>query len=111
MSTKNRKLRLPHKIAVNIRDKWEKILSDVDKPEVPIQVLERMIIKLIDGSRINIDIMALIAEGGDPSDIEEHLQNRLTDLENVIEDIDFFVNIDMVVKTVQPKTDQLLGRL
>ena len=111
MSARKRKLQLPNKISISVKDKWEKILLDVDKPEVPIQVLERMIIKLVDGSKINIDIVALLAEGGDPEVIEEHLQTRLNDLDNVIEDIDFFVNIDMVAQTVQPETDRLLGKL
>jgi len=111
MAAKKRKLKLSSKININIKDKWERILLDVDKPEVPIEVLERIIIHLIDGTKVNINVMEILSEGTDPEDLEEHLSTRLEQLDNMIEDIDFFVNIDEVARTIQPETDKILSKL
>jgi hypothetical protein len=111
MPAKKRKLKLSNKINVNIKDKWERILLDVEKPEVPIEVLERIIIHLIDGTKVNINVMEILSEGTAPEDLEEHLSERLEQLDHMIEDIDFFVNIDEVARTIQPETDKILGKL
>jgi hypothetical protein len=111
MAAKKRKLKLSNKININIKDKWERILLDVEKPEVPIEVLERIMIHLIDGTKVNINIMDILAEGTDPEDLEEHLNVRLEQLDHMIEDIDFFVNIDEVARTIQPATDKILNKL
>lgn len=86
-------------------------MSDVDKPEVPVTVLERMMVHLIDGSKVDIDIIELLSIYKDPEAIEEYLNMKLTELDHLILDVDYFVNIDMVAKTVQPETDRLLSRL
>ena len=111
MTSRKRKLKLPSKININVKEKWERILSDVEKPEVPITVLERIMIHLIDGTKVNINMIDLLAEGADPDALEEHLGNKLESLDHMIEDIDFFVNIEEVAKTVQPETDKILSRL
>ena len=111
MTSRKRKLKLPSKININVKDKWERILADVEKPEVPITVLERILIHLIDGTKVNINIIELLLEGADPDDLEEHLGQKLEQLDHMIEDIDFFVNIDEVAKTVQPETDKILSKL
>lgn len=111
MTSRKRKLKLPSKININVKDKWERILSDVEKPEVPIEVLERILIHLIDGTKVNINVIDLLAEGADPEALEEHLGQKLEQLDHMIEDIDFFVNIDEVAKTIQPETDKILSKL
>jgi|TARA_R110000803_G_scaffold49656_2_gene103298 hypothetical protein len=111
MAAKKRKLKLSNKINVNVKDKWERILLDVDKPEVPIEVLERIMIHLIDGTKVNINVMELLAEGTDPEELEERLNDKLEQLDHMILDIDFFVNIDGVAKTIQPETDKILSKL
>ena len=111
MAAKKRKLKLSNKININVKDKWERILLDVDKPEVPIEVLERIIISLIDGTKVNINVTELLAEGADPTELEERLNEKLEQLDHMIDDIDFYVNIDGVAKTIQPETDKILSKL
>lgn len=101
----------PKKINLSVKDRWEQILSDVDKPEVPVTVLERIMVHLIDGSKVNIDVVELLNIYKDPEAIEEYLNMKLTELDHLIEDVDYFVNIEMVARTVQPETDRLLSRL
>jgi hypothetical protein len=99
------------KINVSAKEQWRKILRDVEKDEVPITLLRTLIVNLIDGTIVNIDVKELIREGHDPDLIEEMLDIRLKALDHMIEDVDFYIDLDDVVKTVQPITDQILKDL
>lgn len=99
------------RINASARDQWKRILKDVEKKEIPIQLLQSMDVNLIDGTVVNIDIKELLNSGHDPDDIEQLLDLKLKSLDHIIVDVDFFVSIDDVVKTVQPITDQILKDL
>lgn len=111
MPAKKRKLKSSNKININSKEVWENILATVEKPEVPIEVLEKIIIHLIDGTKVNINIIELLADGADPESLERELGDKLEKLDHMIEDIDFYVNIDEVAKTIQPETDRILSKL
>ena len=84
---------------------------DVEKNEIPISLLRSISVNLVDGTIVNIDVKELIKEGHKPELIEEMLDLRLKALDHIIEDVDFYVDLDDVVKTVQPITDQILKNL
>jgi hypothetical protein len=60
---------------------------------------------------VNINIKQLLAEGNDPEIIEEMLNIKLKSLDHMVDDIDFYVDVDNVAKIVQPITDQILKDL
>lgn len=99
------------KLNLNKRKSWQDIVNGVDKREVPISVLEHISVKLIDGTCISINIKELISAGQDPIDIEEMLDQKFNELDQYIENVDFFVDIDKVKDTVQPETDKVLKGL
>ena len=99
------------KINVSAKDQWKRILRDIEKEEIPVTLLRSISVNLIDGTIVNIDVKELIKEGHDPEVIEEMLDLRLKALDHIIEDVDFYVDIDDVVNTVQPITDQILKDL
>jgi hypothetical protein len=99
------------KLNLNVKDIWKRIVSDVEKQEVPIKVLDRLVIHLADGTNVEVNIKELIKDGADPLLIEEHLNQRLSDLSEIINDIDYYIDIDSVVKVVQPATDKILKDL
>ena len=99
------------KITLNISKRWKDIVEDVDKKEVPIQVLEKLNVNLKDGTIVVVDIKKLLAEGVDHEELEAHVTSRLEELDMYIENVDFFVDLNMVEKTVQPETDRLLNKL
>lgn len=99
------------KINVSARDQWKKILRDVEKQEIPVTLLRSLSVNLIDGTSVTIDVKELIKEGHDPELIEEMLDVRLKALDHLIDDVDFYVDLDDVVKTVQPITDRILKGL
>ena len=99
------------RLNVTAREKWEKILKDIEKTEVPVTVLESITVNLIDGTQVSVNIKELIAEGNDPNDVESMLNEKLTELDDIIKDVDFYVSIDDVAKVVQPITDGFLKDL
>lgn len=96
------------RINVDTRERWKQILKTVTKDEVPISLLEKIHVNLIDGSQVEIDIVELISEGHDPDQIKDELNERLRKMDEIIKDVDFFISIETVAKTVQPITDDIL---
>ena len=79
--------------------------------EIPVTVLQCLKVNLTDGTVVEIKIKEMIEEGQLPVDIQNKLNRQLDELNDYIEDVDFYVDIDMLSATVQPVTDQLLKRL
>ena len=102
---------LPPKINLSSKDKWKSILEDVEKKEIPVKVMERLTVNLVDGSTFTINIREMLAAGDDPDLVHTALQKKLDEMEEYIEDIDFHINIDAVVNTIQPVTDKILKNL
>ena len=99
------------KITLNSSKRWKDIVEGVDKKEVPIDILQEIIVKLVDGTRINIDIKQLLNEGLAATDIEELLDSKFDELDAYIQNVDFLVDIAKVVDTIQPETDKVLKGL
>lgn len=99
------------KLNLSSKNQWRAILKDVDKREVPIHILESLTVHLKDGSKVVVDIKRLLSEGADPDEVEQEVNQRLKELDNYIDNVDFFVDIGLVEATVQPITDKILGKL
>jgi len=113
MSQQPKKPRQPKskRLKVNKKEQWERILKDIDKKDVPISCLESIIVNLKDGTSVIVDIKQLIAEGQDPEIVEFMVQSKLKALDHIIDDVDFYISVDSVAKTVQPITDSILKDL
>lgn len=99
------------RINVDARDRWKQLLKTVSKDEVPVSLLEKIHVNLIDGSKVEIDIMELLAEGMHPDEIKDELNHKLKQMDEIIKDVDFFISVETVAKTVQPITDDILKSL
>ena len=99
------------KLNINKRKSWQDIVNGVDKKEVPISVLQQISVQLIDGTNIIINVKDLISAGQDPIAIEEMLDLKFNELDEYIQNVDFFVDIDKVKDAVQPETDKVLKGL
>jgi len=99
------------KINVNSKDQWKKILREIDKADIPIDMLIGLDVNLIDGTVVSINVKELLADGTDPELLGKMLDLKLKALDNIIKDINFMVSIDDVANTVQPVTDQILKNL
>lgn len=99
------------KITLNQNKSWQDIVKGVDKKEVPIDILQDIEVKLVDGTVILIDIKKLMNDGMASEDIEELLDAKFNELDAYIENVDFLIDIAKVVNTVQPETDKVLKGL
>jgi hypothetical protein len=99
------------KITLNTSKRWKDIVEGVDKKEVPIDILQQIIVKLIDGTNISIDVKKLLDDGMIPNEIETMLDDKFNELDAYIQNVDFLIDIDKVVSAVQPETDKVLKGL
>ena len=99
------------RLNLNTKAQWESILKSVEKKEIPIALLESVAVNLTDGTIVNINVKELLDEGNDPDLLEKMLKTKLSALDYIIEDIDFYISVSAVQQAVQPVTDELLKNL
>ena len=91
--------------------KWEHILADVNKTDVPLECIKKVVIKFKGGRQQTVNLHTLQKQGLDLEAIETLLNRTFNDQQNEIHDVDFVVDVRSVAKLVQPETDKLLGKL
>lgn len=99
------------RLNLNKKKQWESILKSIDKKEIPITCLRSLTVCLKDGTKVSVDIAELIAEGIPPDEVEFMVNARLQALDSIIDDVDFYISVESVAKTVQPFTDNILKDL
>jgi len=92
-------------------DRWERIVADVNKTDVPLECIKKVVIKLQGKRQRTINIHTLQKQGLAIEEIEAMLTRTFTELDPEIVDVDFIVDIGSVAEMVQPETDKLLGKL
>jgi len=83
-------------------------VRDVDKKEVPIEVLRHITVQLTDGTSVTVDVTRLLNNGADPIEVEMLLDEKFEELDEFIEAVDFFIDVDKVANSVFPETCLLL---
>jgi hypothetical protein len=108
-----KKPRQPKSRRLNIssKTKWEKLLKEVHKEQVPVGVLRYITVNLKDGTSVDVNIAEMLEEGADPAYVEQLINSKLEALDDIIRDVDFHISVDAVSKVIQPFTDQLLKDL
>jgi hypothetical protein len=99
------------KLLITEREKWKQILADIDKPEAPVSMIEKIEIELVDGTVFNIHVRDLLEEGFDEHELENLINHRMDAADHLIKDANFFINADTVANTVQPITNRILKNL
>ena len=92
-------------------DKWEHIINEVHKTEVPLECIKKVIIKLDGRRQKTINLHVLRRQGLDLEEIEVMLNRTLYELGDTVVDLDFVVDVTAVASLVQPETDKLLGKI
>jgi hypothetical protein len=90
---------------------WEHIIADVNKTDVPLECIKKVVIKLAGGRQKTINLHSLLRQGLQLEEIETMLTRYFQEHDNEIRDVDFVVDISAVADLVQPETDKLLGNL
>ena len=99
------------RLNLNRKDQWEKLLKEVNKEQVPIGVLRYITVNLKDGTSVDVNVAEMLEDGADPAFVENLINSKIEALDDVIQDVDFHINVDSVAKVIQPFTDQLLKDL
>ena len=92
-------------------DRWERIVADVNKTDVPLECIKKVVIKLQGKRQRTINIHTLQKQGLSIEEVEALITRTFTQLDEEIVDVDFVVDISAVAEMVQPETDKLLGKL
>jgi hypothetical protein len=90
---------------------WDHIISTVDMTDVPIECINKIILRLHGGRQRTINLNRLREQGLDASGIESVLDSKLQEYEEQIRDLEFMVDVVAVAEIVQPETDKLLSNL
>ena len=99
------------KLSLDNQQSCEDILGQVDKKEVPVEVLQAVQIILKDGTAVEITMQELTNQGMTYNDIENALNERMTKMGDLIRNVEFFVDIDKLEAQIQPKTNDILKDL
>ena len=91
--------------------KWEHILEDVEKNKIPIQFIKKLVIRLEGKKQQTVNIHNLLKQGLAPEQVEEVLNRKLEELDNIIVSVEFILNVESIAETVQPLTDEMLKNL
>jgi hypothetical protein len=92
-------------------DQWEHIIAGVNKTDIPLECIKKVVLKLRNKRQKTINLHALQRQGLSLEEIETIMTRTLTELDADIVDMDFVVDINSVVSLIQPETDKLLGKL
>jgi hypothetical protein len=91
--------------------RWEDLVEGVEKTDVPVECIKRVVIKLKDGRRRYLNMSTLRKKGLDAYELEGVLNQKLEEYDRDIANVDFFVDVDQVAELIQPETDKILGGL
>jgi hypothetical protein len=92
-------------------DQWEHIIAGVNKTDVPLECIKKVVIKLAGSRQKTINVHTLLKQGLELSEVETMLTRFFNDNDHEIKDVDFVVDISAVASLIQPETDKLLGKI
>lgn len=95
----------------DLLSQWEIIVEEVNKTDVPLECIKKIVFKLINGRQRTINIHTLTKQGLNMDDLEQLVARTFSELDTEIKDVEFIVDIKSVAALVQPETDKLLGKL
>ena len=91
---------------------WEAIIAAVDKTNIPIHFINRVILIFTDSSRNQtIDVQAFRKQGYKDEDIEEIIATVVYESDASLDEMEFFVDVENVAAEVQLETEKLLVNL
>lgn len=92
-------------------DRWEHLINEVNKTEVPLECIKKIIIRLNGKKQKTINLGTLRKQGLDWEEIETVVTRTLSSYGDTVNDLEFVVDIVSVAEMIQPQTDKLLSGL
>lgn len=94
-----------------IFEKWEHIINGVDKTQIPVGFIKKLVLKLEGRKQRTINIQTMIRQGFDTQEIEDAVSRKLNEYDDEMIGIEFILDIESIADAVQPETDKLLKKL
>ena len=91
-------------------EQWEDLISTVDKDQIPIDCVKKVLFKLKGGKQKTINLNTLRKQGLELEEIETVVTRTMFDMSSDIENMDFIIDVQTVADYIQPLTDKLLGK-
>ena len=91
--------------------KWDHIISEVEKTQVPLKCINKMVIRIAGGRQKTINLSRLRRDGLNDDEIEEIMNRNIFVLGDSVNNIDFILDVNTVAGIIQPATDKLLKSL
>jgi len=88
--------------------KWEHIIDEVDKTKIPVQFIQKLVIKLNGRRQRTINVKSLFKQGLDTDEIEVAIIRKLDEYDDEMVGIEFILDIEGIAEIVGPTTDELL---
>lgn len=99
------------KLSKDFIEKWSHLLSEIEMEDVPIEYIERMELFFNNGDKpAFIDVTQLL-EHNKPWMIEKLLSEELDNIDDILDRVDFHLNLEKVVKVVGEATNDALKNL
>lgn len=92
-------------------NKWEHIINGVNKTDLPLECIKKMVLKLSGNKQKTINLHTLRKQGLELDEIERVLNRTFEELGDTVLEVDYVVDIAAVADIVQPETDKILGKL
>jgi Asp-tRNA(Asn)/Glu-tRNA(Gln) amidotransferase B subunit len=90
---------------------WERLLEEVEKHKIPVEFLQKLVLRLRERKQKTINIEKFLKQGLDTETVELIVGKLLEEHEEEIQAIDFILNVERIAEAVQPETDKLLSGL
>jgi len=91
--------------------RWENIVAEVHKTDVPLECIKKVLIKLKGGRQRTINVSNLLKQGFDVEEIGMLVNRAIDELDDAVRDVDFIIDARKVAELLQPATDKLLEKL
>jgi hypothetical protein len=91
--------------------RWEKLISEVNATEVPLECIKKVLIKLDGGRQRTINLHTLRRQGLKFDDIEVVLIRTINEYGDRVRNLEYVIDAATVAEMLQPETDKLLEKL
>ena len=102
---------MPQQYNDEFLDRWEHLINEVNKTEVPLECIKKIVIRLDGKKQKTINLSTLKKQGLDWEEIEIIVTRILTEFGDEVDNVDFIVDTVAVAELAQPETDKLLTKL
>lgn len=102
---------MTEKLSKDFINKWSHLLSEIEMDDVPIEYIDRLELYFNDGRNpAYIDIQMML-ESEQPWRLEKRITEELDAIDDVLDRVDFHLNLEKVVETVDGATKETLKKL